>query len=64
MATERPETVESGGTIVSGMDLDNIVESVVTAVTEPWGARYELEENFSPSNVVINTIRTQITNFF
>src|ERR1019366_4394081 len=37
MATERPETIESGGTIVSGMDLDNIVESVTTAVTEPWG---------------------------
>jgi UDP-N-acetylglucosamine 2-epimerase (non-hydrolysing) len=64
MATERPETVESGGTIVSGMDLDNIVESVATAVGEPWGARYELEENFSPSNVVINAIRSQITNFF
>jgi len=56
--------VESGGTIVSGMDLDNIVESVTTAVTEPWGARYEFEENFFPSNVVINTIRSQITNFF
>jgi UDP-N-acetylglucosamine 2-epimerase (non-hydrolysing) len=64
MATERPETVESGGTIVSGMDLDNIVESVATAVGEPWGARYELEEDFSPSNVVINAIRSQITNFF
>jgi len=64
MATERPETIESGGTIVSGMDLDNIVESVATAVTEPWAARYEFEENYSPSNVVINTIRSQITNFF
>jgi UDP-N-acetylglucosamine 2-epimerase (non-hydrolysing) len=64
MATERPETVESGGTIVSGMELDNIVESVTTAVTEPWGARYEFEEDYSPSNVVINTIRSQITNFF
>ena len=64
MATERPETVESGGTIVSGMDLDNIVESVTTAVTEPWAARYEFEEDHSPSNVVINTIRSQITNFF
>ena len=64
MATERPETVESGGTIVSGMDLDNIVESVATAVAEPWGARYEFEEDFSPSNVVVNVIRTQITNFF
>ena len=64
MATERPETVESGGTIVSGMNLDNIVESVITAVTQPWSARYELEEGYSPSNVVINAIRSQITNFF
>jgi len=64
MATERPETVESGGTIVSGMDLDNIVESVTTAVSQPWGARYELEEDFSPSSVVINALRSQITNFF
>lgn len=64
MATERPETVESGATIVSGMDLDNIVESVETAVSLPWSARYELEEDFSPSSVVINAIRSQITNFF
>jgi hypothetical protein len=46
------------------MDLDNIVESVATAVSEPWSARYEFEESYSPSNVVINTIRSQITNFF
>jgi len=64
MATERPETVESGATIVSGMDLNNIVESVETAVSMPWAARYELEENSSPSSVVINAIRSQITNFF
>jgi len=64
MATERMETIESGATIVSGMNSENIVESVVTATTQPWGARYQLEENFSPSSVVINAIRTQITNFF
>jgi len=64
MATERPETVDSGGTIISGMDPDNIVDSVETAVLQPWQARYELEEDFSPSAVVINTIRSQITNFF
>ena len=64
MATERPETIESGGTIVSGMDVENVVESVATAVSQPWAARYELEENHSPSSVVINAIRTQITNFF
>ena len=64
MATERMETLESGATIVSGMNVDNIVESVTTAVTQPWCARYELEENFSPSSVVINALRTQITNFF
>jgi len=64
MATERIETIESGATIVSGMNSGNIVECVVTATTQPWSARYELEENFSPSSVVINAIRTQITNFF
>jgi UDP-N-acetylglucosamine 2-epimerase (non-hydrolysing) len=64
MATERMETLESGATIVSGMDSDNIVESVITAVSQRWAARYELEESFSPSSVVINAIRTQITNFF
>jgi len=64
MAVERLETIESGGTIVSGMDINNIVESVETAVSLPWSARYELEEDFSPSSVVINSIRSQITNFF
>lgn len=64
MATERPETVESGATIVSGLEVDNIVDSVMTAVSEPWAAQYELEEGYSPSNVVVNVIRSQITNFF
>ena len=64
MATERMETLESGSTIVSGIEVCNIVESVTTAVEQPWGARYELEENFSPSSVVVNALRTQITNFF
>lgn len=64
MATERQETLESGATIVCGMDEDNIVESITTAVSQPWSARYQLEENFSPSAVVINALRTQITNFF
>jgi UDP-N-acetylglucosamine 2-epimerase (non-hydrolysing) len=64
MATERMETLESGATIVSGMDVDNIVESVATAVSQDWSVRYQLEENFSPSAVVVNAIRTQLTNFF
>lgn len=64
MSTERPETVESGGNIISGLDLDNIVESVMTAVAQPWCARYELEDGFAPSSVVINAIRSNITNFF
>jgi len=64
MATERPETIESGGTIVSGMDIENIIESVATAVSQPWAAHYDLEEDYSPSTVVINAIRSQITNYF
>ena len=64
MATERMETLESGATIVSGMTADNIVESIVTAVSQPWSARYDFAEEFSPSSVVVNAIRTQLTNFF
>ena len=64
MATERPETVESGATIVSGMKLENIIESIETAVTLPWSAKYDFSDNHSPSSVVINVIRSQITNFF
>ena len=64
MTTERPETVEGGAHIVAGMDPHNIVESVVTAVSQQWACRYEMELDFAPSRVVINTIRSQITNFF
>lgn len=64
MATERPETVESGGTIVSGMNIKNIVDSVVTAVNMQWAGKYNFEEDSSPSSVVVNALRTQITNFF
>lgn len=64
MATERSETLESGATIVSGMNLENIIESVVTATSLPWSATYDFAEKHSPSSVVINSIRTQIKNFF
>jgi len=64
MATERMETLESGSTIVSGISAENIVESVVTAVSQPWSARYDFANDFSPSSVVVNALRTQITNYF
>jgi len=64
MTTERPETVESGGHVIAGMDPDNIVESVETITKEPYITRYDLNEDFEPSNVVINCIRNQITNWF
>src|SRR5258706_1534623 len=61
MATERMETIESGATIVSGMEAENIVEAVTLAISLPWSARYEFEEDYSPSSVVVNAIRTKIT---
>ncbi len=64
MATERPETVESGGTIVSGLDSNNIIESIKLVINQEWTANYDLERNHSPSSVVINTLRTQLTNYF
>ena len=62
--TERPETVEAGAHIVSGLDPENIAESVETAVKMKWRARYDLCEDISPSSVVINVLRSQITNYF
>ena len=64
MATERMETLESGATIVSGMKAENIVDSILTAASQPWSARYDFADDFSPSSVVVNAIRTQLTNFF
>src|SRR4029077_1385743 len=64
MTTERPETVEGGAHIVAGLDPANIVAAVETASAQKWGARYDLEEGFTPSSVVINCIRSRITNFF
>jgi len=64
MTTERPETVEGGAHVVAGLESDNIVESVATAAGQIWQGRYDLEEEFSPSAVVVNCIRSQITNFF
>ncbi len=64
MATERQETVESGGNIVSGLDSKNIIESIKLVINQTWTANYNLEKNHSPSAVVINAIRTNITNFF
>ena len=62
--TERPETVEAGAHIVAGIEPESLANAVETAVGLEWNARYDLCENFSPSSVVINVIRSQITNYF
>ncbi len=64
MTTERPETVESGGNIISGMDSENIFESVNTAILNHKKTKYSLEDEYLPSSVVINAIRSNIKNFF
>jgi UDP-N-acetylglucosamine 2-epimerase (non-hydrolysing) len=63
-STERPETVEAGAHVVAGINPDNIVDSVETVVNMKWDARYDLCEDFSPSSVVINVLRSHITNYF
>jgi len=62
-STERFETIEGGAHIVAGLETANIIESVETATKLPWSGRYELEEDFSPSSVVVNCIRSEIVNF-
>ena len=64
MTTERPETVEAGAHVVAGMDVGNIVEAVETVVRQDWKARYDFNQDFAASSVVINCIRSQITNWF
>jgi UDP-N-acetylglucosamine 2-epimerase (non-hydrolysing) len=64
MTTERPETIEAGAHVVAGLEVSNIVEAVDTVSRLEWGARYDLNENFAPSSVVVNCIRSQITNWF
>jgi len=64
MTTERPETIEAGAHVVAGMEVSNIVEAVDTVSRLEWAARYDLNENFAASSVVVNCIRSQITNWF
>lgn len=64
MTTERPETIEAGANIVAGLTPDNIVAAVETVVSQDWRARYDFAEDFAPSSIVVNAIRSQITNFF
>ena len=63
--TERYETIESGAHIVAGVESNNILEAVQIITSLPWGARYDFNDNdFSPSNVVINSIACNIENYF
>ncbi|MFZ5447623.1 MAG: non-hydrolyzing UDP-N-acetylglucosamine 2-epimerase [Thermodesulfobacteriota bacterium] len=63
-STERPETVEAGAHVIAGIDPINIVESVETVISMKWDARYDFCDDFSPSSVVINVLRSKITNYF
>lgn len=62
--TERPETVEAGAHVIAGIDPINIVESVEMAVDMEWNAKYDFCDDFSPSSVVVNVLRSNITNYF
>lgn len=63
-STERMETVEAGAHVIAGINPTNIVESVETVVGLEWKSRYDFCEDTSPSSVVINVLRSQITNYF
>jgi UDP-N-acetylglucosamine 2-epimerase (non-hydrolysing) len=62
--TERMETVEAGAHIVAGIAPNDIVAAVATAIDLGWNARYDLCEDYSPSSVVVNVLRSRITNYF
>ena len=63
--TERYETIESGAHIVAGVKSQKIINAVKTITSIPWGARYDFNKNgFLPSNVVLNSILSNIDNYF
>ena len=64
VATERMETLESGGTIVAGLEPSDVVSAVKIAINSKFEARYDFGEGFSPSSVVVNSIATNLTNHF
>jgi UDP-N-acetylglucosamine 2-epimerase (non-hydrolysing) len=63
-SSERYETVEAGAHIVSGLNPLDIVESVEIVTSMKWDARYDLSQDYSPSSVVINVLRSQFTHYF
>jgi UDP-N-acetylglucosamine 2-epimerase (non-hydrolysing) len=62
--TERPETVEAGAHVVAGLEPRDVVAAVAGVTRLEWEARYDLSEAFSPSSVVLNVLRSRITNYF
>jgi UDP-N-acetylglucosamine 2-epimerase (non-hydrolysing) len=66
--TERFETIEGGAHIVGGSNADNIFaavkQSIALGAGGVWGARYDMCEDLDCSRVVVNTIRSAITNYF
>lgn len=63
LTTERYETVEGAGSIVAGLEPDDVVAAAETALASTLLGRYEFEKGFEPSQVVVNVLRSRITNF-
>lgn len=64
MTTERYEAVESGAHIVAGLDTVNIVDSVETITKQPWAAHYDITKDLAASSIIVNSVRSEITNWF
>lgn len=63
--TERYETVEAGAHVIAGIESQQIVNAAKAVTELKWGARYDFNENnFSPSNVVVNALVSNIKNYF
>lgn len=63
-STERPETLESGGTIVSGLDEKKIIEACLFAINNTIKTDYDFSENKSPSSVVMNSLQSDVRTYF
>jgi UDP-N-acetylglucosamine 2-epimerase (non-hydrolysing) len=62
--TERPETVESSGHIVAGLNPENVTLAVKCALLMDYRVSYDFSSGYSPAQVVVNCISSNITNHF
>jgi UDP-N-acetylglucosamine 2-epimerase (non-hydrolysing) len=62
--TERIETLEAGGHIVSGLSINDILDASDFAISSRGPVRYDLMNGLNTGQVVVNSLLNRIKHFF